>query len=612
MIYCYKCVLFCTWSLFSFIACGDICGATDEILSCFTKILSFQAIEDIHRNLDGDKNGEVDYSETEKFLRKEFNFGDAAKKSRVLNSDDPLISLTDLWQMWRNNPAFNWTVKDTIHWLVSLVDLPQYADLFRQHNLDGRSLPRLAMQNMSYLTDVLGVQNPIHKKKLMLRALDIILFGPPKQPALVSGKVPLVTLSLGLLCVSIVSFSHWFYHASSYCEKNSSGDNQEKLNIAEQTLKQLQKRLDDVEQLRQTLNAYEMNQHFTSSSGLPSMASKSMKRDNLSSPHLKNLETLDEDSLSTRKQYYDHVSNTSTSIVEFTLPSDLCNDSSHSNSSNHNIYSENDPLTFDQIRTLQYRKLPNLKERNPGNEFCSTTTLSGNPCNKCHPSESHSELKYWLQVTYELEIKRYCEKRMKAEKKLDFARQSCKRFMRKRYSIFGSVRLVNTMNLDELENRLISAKQALDQLENEVQERINRWSRIEALSGHLICTDAHNRYTESTLCETSNSIHFPMDKHRYCNGSIKSNDSTYFPSVIGQTSQELNRFPKFTSNGLLYDFDYLHNKEAVNVKEPLQLNCETTDTLKMSLPRNYSFVRPFATLWRRKTKSGRNKPDFKQ
>ncbi|KAH8872018.1 Stromal interaction molecule like [Schistosoma japonicum] len=180
MIYCYKCVLFCTWSLFSFIACGDICGATDEILSCFTKILSFQAIEDIHRNLDGDKNGEVDYSETEKFLRKEFNFGDAAKKSRVLNSDDPLISLTDLWQMWRNNPAFNWTVKDTIHWLVSLVDLPQYADLFRQHNLDGRSLPRLAMQNMSYLTDVLGVQNPIHKKKLMLRALDIILFGPPK------------------------------------------------------------------------------------------------------------------------------------------------------------------------------------------------------------------------------------------------------------------------------------------------------------------------------------------------------------------------------------------------------------------------------------------------
>ncbi|CAH8577573.1 unnamed protein product [Heterobilharzia americana] len=138
--------LLCAWSLFLLYDCSEICGPTDELLTCFTKILSFEAIGDIHRNLDGDRNGEVDYSETEKFLRKEFNSADAAKKSRMLNSDDPLISLMDLWQMWRNNPAFNWTVKDTIHWLTGPVDLPQYADVFRQHNVDGRSLPRLAMQ----------------------------------------------------------------------------------------------------------------------------------------------------------------------------------------------------------------------------------------------------------------------------------------------------------------------------------------------------------------------------------------------------------------------------------------------------------------------------------
>ncbi|CAH8291900.1 unnamed protein product [Heterobilharzia americana] len=97
--------LLCAWSLFLLYDCSEICGPTDELLTCFTKILSFEAIGDIHRNLDGDRNGEVDYSETEKFLRKEFNSADAAKKSRMLNSDDPLISLMDLWQMWRNNPG---------------------------------------------------------------------------------------------------------------------------------------------------------------------------------------------------------------------------------------------------------------------------------------------------------------------------------------------------------------------------------------------------------------------------------------------------------------------------------------------------------------------------
>ncbi|KAH9582927.1 Stromal interaction molecule, variant 2 [Schistosoma haematobium] len=601
-------IIFCTCSLFSLAVCSDICGATDEILSCFTKILSYEAIEDLHRNLDGDKNGEVDHFETEKFLRKEFNSGDAAKKSRMLNSDDPLISLTDLWQMWRNNPAFNWTVRDTTQWLVSLVDLPQYVDLFRQHNLDGRSLPRLAMQNMSYLTDVLGIQNPIHKKKLMLRALDIILFGPPRQPVLVSGNVSLVTLSIGLLCVSFVGFSHWFYHASSFSEKNSVGENQKKLNVAEQTLKQLQKRLDDVEQLRQTLNAYEVNQHFASSS-----APKSMKRDNLSSPHLKSMEALNEDSLNTHKQSYDHSSYIPSSVAEFSLSTDLYNDSLHPNSlNNYNIYSANDPLTFDQIRNLQCRKILNLKGRSSGNEFCSPVTLSTNPCNKYHLGEPYYELRHWLQVTYELELKRYCEKRMKAEKKLDFVRQSCRRFMRKRYGIFGSVRLVNAINLDELENRLISAKQALDQLESEVQERINRWSRIEALTGHLIRSDIHNQYAKSTICETTSSIPCSIDKYRYCNGSMKSSDSDRLSSMIEETSLESNRFPKSTGNGLVNDFDCTHNKEIFNLKESFQLNTETTDTFRTSLPRNYSFVRPFATLWRRKTKSGRGKSDSKQ
>ncbi|VDO90662.1 unnamed protein product [Schistosoma mattheei] len=169
------------------------------------------------------------------------------------------------------------------------------------------------------------------------------------------------------------------------------------------------------------MNAYEVNQHFASSS-----APKSMKRDNLSSPHLKSMEALNEDSLNTHKQSYDHSSYIPSSIAEFSLSTD----SLHPNSlNNYNIYSANDPLTFEQIRNLQYRKILNLKGRSSGNEFCSPVTLSTNPCNKYHLGEPYYELRHWLQVTYELELKRYCEKRMKAEKKLDFARQSVIKFI---------------------------------------------------------------------------------------------------------------------------------------------------------------------------------------
>ncbi|VDP07131.1 unnamed protein product [Schistosoma margrebowiei] len=152
----------------------------------------------------------------------------------------------------------------------------------------------------------------------------------------------------------------------------------------------------------------------------------------------------------------------------------------------------------------------------------------------------------------------------------------------------------------------------MDQLESEVQERINRWSRIEALTGHLIRPDIHNQYAKSSICETASSIPCSIDKYRYCNGSIKSSDSDRLSSMIEETSLESNRFPKSAGNGLVNDFDCTHNKEIFNLKESFQLNTETTDTFRTSLPRNYSFVRPFATLWRRKTKSGQGKSDSKQ
>jgi len=33
---------------------------------------------------------------------------------------------------------------------------------------------------MHYLSNILGIKDPIHKQKIALKAMDVVLFGPPK------------------------------------------------------------------------------------------------------------------------------------------------------------------------------------------------------------------------------------------------------------------------------------------------------------------------------------------------------------------------------------------------------------------------------------------------
>lgn len=33
---------------------------------------------------------------------------------------------------------------------------------------------------MQFLSNVLGIKDPIHKQKIALKAMDVVLFGPPK------------------------------------------------------------------------------------------------------------------------------------------------------------------------------------------------------------------------------------------------------------------------------------------------------------------------------------------------------------------------------------------------------------------------------------------------
>lgn len=39
---------------------------------------------------------------------------------------------------------------------------------------------RLAANNEQFLTKVLGIKDPKHRSKITIKAMDVVLFGPPK------------------------------------------------------------------------------------------------------------------------------------------------------------------------------------------------------------------------------------------------------------------------------------------------------------------------------------------------------------------------------------------------------------------------------------------------
>ena len=68
-----------------------------------------------------------------------------------------------------------------VNWLVHNVELPQYEPNFRRHAVDGAKLPQVASGSSSFLSKTIGVTNPIHRSKISLKAMDVVLFGPPKE-----------------------------------------------------------------------------------------------------------------------------------------------------------------------------------------------------------------------------------------------------------------------------------------------------------------------------------------------------------------------------------------------------------------------------------------------
>ncbi|KAJ8919442.1 hypothetical protein NQ315_016540 [Exocentrus adspersus] len=212
--------------------------------------LGLEAIKTLHKQLDDDKDGNIDLSESDDFLKEELKY-DSGYEKRQRNfhrNDDMHISVKELWEAWLRSEVHNWTVEQTIDWLTTCVELPQYAPNFLNYKVTGANLPRLAVNNANYLA-VLGIKDPIHKQKIALKAMDVVLFGPPKD-------VP-HWKDLTLIFLTIVGgLGVWYAYQQNKKFKNHlnrMNKDMDSLQNAEKALENLQKELEEAKQAQESV-----------------------------------------------------------------------------------------------------------------------------------------------------------------------------------------------------------------------------------------------------------------------------------------------------------------------------------------------------------------------
>ncbi|XP_045453679.1 stromal interaction molecule homolog [Melitaea cinxia] len=392
--------------------------------SCLQDHAGLEAITQLHRQLDDDANGNVDLSESDDFLREELQYDSGyEKRQRAFHhNDDMHISVKELWEAWLRSEVHNWTVEQTVEWLSESVDLPQYKTLFIQHRVTGATLPRLAVNNMQYLSNVLGIKDPIHKQKLALKAMDVVLFGPPKEGSRWKDWL-LASLLLGAVVGGWAA-----------------------LRAGRASRHQVQRMLRDMEQLRKA-----------------EMALDDMQKE---------LEKarLEQENVTTEKKHLEE------KLRE-------AGDTPLLNSASSDLEVSQLKAEIEMLRGELRRAEGELEDR----------------CWAPPPG-----LQQWLQLTHEVENRSYLRKKQQADLQLQQAREACEKLRKKRSSLVGAFVSTHGKSIDDVDRSIVEARTALNEVTQELQERMHRWKQIERLCGFNIINNNGLQFLESTLYRTSN------------------------------------------------------------------------------------------------------------
>ncbi|NXV52924.1 STIM1 protein, partial [Uria aalge] len=372
--------------------------------------LSFEAVRNIHKQMDDDANGNVDVEESDEFLREDLNYHDPTVKHSTFHGEDKLISVEDLWKAWKTSEVYNWTVDEVVQWLITYVELPQYEETFRKLQLSGHAMPRSVLAALSgVLLGVLKMTDRSHRQKLQLKALDTVLFGPP----LLTRHNHLKDFMLVVSIVIGVGGCWFAYIQNRYSKEHMKKmmKDLEGLHRAEQSLHDLQERLQKAQEEHRSVEVEKVHLEKKLQDEI-SIAKQEAHR-------LRELREGTENELSRQK------------------------------------YAEQE---LEQVRVQ-----PDLGAR-PGEMPVRTEQL----LTLLHPSEKPRNMRSSSSCDLFLLM-------FQAEK-----------IKKKRNTLFGTFHVAHSSSLDDVDHKILTAKQALSEVTAALRERLHRWQQIELLCGFQI------------------------------------------------------------------------------------------------------------------------------
>ncbi|CAI5642470.1 unnamed protein product [Oreochromis niloticus] len=369
--------------------------------------------------MDDDADGTVDTTETDEFLREDLKDHNPKAKHSSFHRADAHISVEDMWNAWKGSEVYNWTVQQVEDWLLTSVELPQYNESFRRHQLDGQALPRLAVKNATLTVSMLKILDRSHAQKLQLKALDIVLFGPP--PGRQSHWKDLV---LGLSILMALG-GCWFAYAQTRKSRDDLGKlmkDLESLQRAEQSLLDLQEKLQQAQEEQRCVQVEKVKVEEELRNEINSAKEEALR--------LRELREGTENERSQQK------------------------------------YAEEE---LEQVRKVLKKAERELESRA-----------------RWTPPEA---LQKWLQLTHEIEVQYYNLKKQSAERQLLQAREGAEKIKKKRSSLFGTFHVAHSSSLDDVDHKILSAKQALAEVTAALREKLHRWQQIESLTGFCLVTN---------------------------------------------------------------------------------------------------------------------------
>ncbi|XP_073189186.1 stromal interaction molecule 1 isoform X4 [Lepidochelys kempii] len=398
-------------------AIAEFCRIDEPLCHNEDEQLSFEAVCNIHKQMDDDANGNVDVEESDEFLREDLNYHDPTVKHSTFHGEDKLISVEDLWKSWKTSEVYNWTVDEVVQWLITYVELPQYEETFRKLQLSGHAMPRLAINNATMMGTVLKMTDRSHRQKLQLKALDTVLFGPP----LLTRHNHLKDFMLVVSIVIGVGGCWFAYIQNRYSKEHVKRmmKDLEGLHRAEQSLHDLQERLQKAQEEHRTVEVEKVHLEKKLQDEI-SIAKQEAHR-------LRELREGTENELSRQK------------------------------------YAEQE---LEQVR---------MALKNAEKELESH-------CSWAAPEA----LQKWLQLTHEVEVQYYNIKKQNAEKQLLVAKEGAEKIKKKRNTLFGTFHVAHSSSLDDVDHKILTAKQALSEVTAALRERLHRWHQIELLCGFQI------------------------------------------------------------------------------------------------------------------------------